>query len=183
MVWYTKKQPVSIIPVGLSIPLFNIMAHRIVDSEKERIVKLSPIGSFGNKLQHYGTDSAIVTIQGRVVIPNNFTGLFSLPRLTRGAITEILRQIKQHRIPCIVLMNHRFIYGFIQNLNVIDDKDHPTSYFYEVEFVEENILGNRAPLVNIAYSLLSGAVRGAISGSIEAISENLNIPDFLDEDF
>jgi len=169
-----EKEPIIIIGFanGLPIPILNMFAHRVVDNHTARIIKLSTIGGSLNTLQHYGFNSRDVTITGRVnmIYEEGHVGgvVYNSESILVGT-----RIMYEARTPVLIILNHGAFYGQIESIKLIDDRDYPTAYDYEMRFVEKDIFGIK--LTTMLQTLIIGTFSsilnmGSLSGDDNTVS-------------
>lgn len=157
---YIEKAPIMVIGMGTPIPIFNMLAHRVVDDDTSRIMKLSTVGAELNTIQHFGHNSRVISIRGRINLVtgdgerntyNPFVGGLAIETLLTG-----LKILKETKSAVLVIMNHSICYGVIEKIRTIDDMEFPTAFDYEVEIVEKDLYGLKVSA--IAQRILSGIV-------------------------
>lgn len=160
---YIEKAPIMIIGIGTPIPIFNMLAHRVVDDDTSRIMLLSTVGAELNTLQHFGHNSRKITIRGRINLVTgdgrgtNFGSFWG--GLTIDSILTGLKVLKETKSAVLVIMNHSICYGVISKIRTIDDREYPTSFDYECEIIEKDLYGLK--ISAMAQRLLSGMVAWA----------------------
>jgi len=149
-----EKEPIILIGFvgGLPVPVLNMYAHRIVDNHTARIIKLSTIGGSLNRLQHYGFNSRDLTMTGRVnMIYENGSRI----QLNSESILVGTRIMFEAQSTVLIIMNHGAFYGQIESIKLVDDRDLPTAYDYEMRFTEKDFRGIK--LTTMLQTLLIGA--------------------------
>lgn len=164
---YIEKAPIMVIGMGTPIPIFNMLAHRLVDDDSSRIMKLSTVGAELNTIQHFGHNSRIITIRGRINLTtgdgerntyNPFLGGLAIETLLTG-----LKILKETKSAVLVIMNHSICYGVIENIKTTDDREYPTVFDYEVKIVEKDLYGLKVSA--LAQRVLSGLVAQILTDS------------------
>ena len=175
---YIEKAPITIVSGTPPFIVANLLAHKVIDNDTSRIVKLSTIGGELNTIQHYGHNSRILHITGRINLVNG-GGFFSRGSITAESILTGLRIFKETKSAVLVIMNHGILYGVIESFKIIDDRDYPTSFDYELIIVEKDLFGLKFSA--IAQRLFSG-ILATISTSVgereRFTSGDTIIPDF-----
>jgi len=173
---YIEKAPIMIIGMGVPLVISNLLAHRVVDEDTSRIMLLSTIGAELNTLQHFGHNSRKISIRGRI---NLATSSF-VDWSTAESILIGLKMLKETKSAVLVIMNHSVCYGVISKIVIVDDKDLPTAFDYELEIIEKDMYGLRFSAVS--QRLLSFAVSN-IRTSIpfgRFVDSTTSIPSFID---
>jgi len=181
---YIEKAPIMIIGIGTPLPIFNMLAHRLVDDDTSRIMILSTVGAELNTLQHFGHNSRKITIRGRINLVtgdgqgNNYNPFQG--GLTVESVLTGLKVLKETKSAVLVIMNHSICYGVISKIRTIDDREYPTSFDYECEIIEKDLYGLKVSA--IAQRILSGLVgRGLVNiGSRRLVERDTVIPSFAD---
>jgi len=158
---YIKKQPITIIGMGMPILIRNLHAHRIVDEDTSRIILLSTIGAELNTAQHFGHNSRKITIRGRINLTTVEGSLFQLnPFAGSAGINSVeailtgLKFLKETKSAILLIMNHSVCYGVIDKIIITDDREYPTSLDYECHIIEKDLFGLRFSA--ISQRILSG---------------------------
>jgi len=137
-----EKEPIMMLGFTTIIPtmILNMYAHRVVDNHTARIIKLSTIGGSLNRLQHYGFNSRDLTITGRVNMTYEDGHLGGIV-YNSEAILVGTRVLFEASSSVLVILNHGAFYGQIESIKLIDDRDYPTAFDYEMRLVEKDFFG------------------------------------------
>jgi len=165
-----EKRPISIIGmVGgtrVPIPIFNLYANRVVDKDTSRIVKLSTIGGELNTLQHFGHNSRALSINGTINLVGNYGQILNSELIITG-----VRTLKETKSAVLVMLNHGFLYGVIEEFTILDEAEGATIFKYDLEITEKDFRGVRMS-ANAQRILLGGV--NFIFNSISRIPPNKN---------
>lgn len=167
---YIEKAPITIVGMGTPMLIANMLAHRLVDDDSSRIMQLSTIGAELNTLQHFGHNSRKISIRGRInltvasSVKNNFNPFIGGGGANIELLLTGLRILKETKSAVLVIMNHGICYGIIKDIRIIDDREYPTSFDYEVEIIEKDLYGLK--ISAISQRILSGIVN-TISTSLD----------------
>jgi len=173
---YIEKAPITIVGMGMPMLIGNMLAHRLTDDDTSRIMLLSTVGAELNTQQHFGHNSRRITIRGRINLvtgdgQRNSYGLF-VGGVVAETILTGLRILKETKSAVLVIMNHGLCYGTIQKIRIIDDKDYPTSFDYEVEIIEKDLYGLK----------LSALTQRILVGMIAQVTTSVNRDRFVQPD-
>lgn len=170
---WIEKSPITLVGMITPYLIYNIMAHRVVDDGTSRIMKVSAIGAELNTLQHFGHNSRIITIRGRVntVIGDSISDAFNPYSLTTGLNSETiitgLNYLREKRSAVLLIMNHSICYGVIEKVVIIDDREYPTAFDYEFMVIEKDIYG-------LKISALGQRILAGIIAQIQTSSHRAN---------
>ncbi len=188
---YNEKVPIAIVGIGFPMFVANMYAHRLIDDDTSRIMKLSTIGAELNTLQHFGHNSRVISIRGRINLAigdGTSSSKNFLINGTGGDIAKIeslltgIKLLKETKSAILVLMNHSVCYGVIEKFKIIDDREYPTSFDYEIEIIEKDLFGLKFSA--ITQRIFTGLIGRTVASADrkELVSSETVIPRFTERD-
>ncbi len=182
---YIEKSPITLVGMGTPFLIGNLYAHKVIDNDTSRIMKLSTIGAELNTLQHFGHNSRTISIRGRINLSvNSLLPNYNVGKLVSASSPELLltglRLLKETKSAVLLIMNHSICYGIIESLRITDDKDFPTIFDYELEIVEKDIYGLKISAVS--QRILAGVIQGVRDSFsfLNVVPAGTVIPSFSD---
>ncbi len=180
---YIEKKPIILVGMGFPIFIGNMYAHRVIDDDTSRIMILSTVGAELNTLQHFGHNSRKITIRGRFNLILSDTSLFSAETVRLEKLLTGIKILKETKSAVLLLMNHSLCYGIIKDFRIIDDRDYPTSFDYEMLVIEKDLFGLKFSAT--AQALFSRFITPIINDRFDNsqfVSQTTIIPQFTDID-
>ncbi len=181
---YIEKTVITIVGTGTPMWISNMFAHRVIDDDTSRIMLLSTIGGELNHLQHFGHNSRVITITGRINLSmdSDFRKVRNVLALkSPEALITGLKLLKETKSGVLVIMNHSICYGVIRDFKIIDDEEYPTSFDYECVIIEKDLFGLKFSA--ISQRIFSVFMEQRAPNKRIIVDSGKIIPSFVTDDF